>query len=121
MLSTLLVYIHDYNDCLLVMKEVRKELNKQGLGDVKVMVQIQCGESKRLQEWSEQFWQLVDNSLVPPELFIGDKLTMNSAMFRQQIYSKNQVGNIENHIIFYPDEDKFTRCLNIVEKEVPHV
>lgn len=112
--------IFDYEDCLSIIKEVRKELIKQDLNHVKLMIQIQCGGSKKIQNWGEQFWKLIDANLTPPELYIGEKINIDSSLFCQQIYSTDQIENIENYIVFYSDEDEFTRCLNIVENEVSY-
>ncbi|GGC97589.1 hypothetical protein [Enterococcus wangshanyuanii] len=111
----------NYEDCLVIIDAIRKELENRGINGPKIMIRIQCGQSKRIQDWGELFWQLVDANTVPPELFISNNNFLDSSAFSQQIKHPNQGENIENYIVFYPVEDGFTRCLNIVEKEVPYV
>jgi hypothetical protein len=111
----------DYEDCLVIINDIKKELKNRGINSPKVMVRIQCGQSKRIQNWGELFWQLVDANPTPPELFISNQDFLDSSVFSQQITHPNQGENIENYIAFYPDEDGFNRCLNLVEKEVPYV
>ncbi|ALS36698.1 hypothetical protein ABID30_002113 [Enterococcus rotai] len=111
----------DYEDCLVIINDIKKELKNRGINSPKVMVRIQCGQSKRIQNWGELFWQLVDANSTPPELFISNQDFLDSSVFSQQIKHPNQGKNIENYIAFYPDEDGFNRCLNLVEKEVPYV
>ncbi|MGX7417196.1 hypothetical protein ACWOFR_00175 [Carnobacterium gallinarum] len=110
----------NYEDCLEIMKIMKKELRKRGLDTLKVMIRIQCGQSKKVQNWGELFWQLVDANLTPPEIFISKEEFFDSSEFRQSITRLNQVDNIENYSVFYPVEDGFIRCLDVVEKEVRH-
>lgn len=110
----------NYEDCVAIIEDVKRELKNREINHAKVTIRIQCGQSKRLQNWGELFWQLVDASLTPPELYIGNKNTFDSSVFRQQIKHPNQVDNIENFILFYPVEDGFIRCLDLVAKEVGH-
>jgi hypothetical protein len=111
----------DYKDCLMVMKEMRKKLNAQGLDKIKIMIRVRCGHSKKIQLWGENFWNLVDATLTPPEIFIGEKLLDNAWTNCHKINYSNQIKDIENYIAFSPTEDGFIRCLDIVEKEVPYV
>lgn len=111
----------DYKDYVMVMKEMRKKLNAKGLVKIEIILRVQCGQSKRIQNWGELFWQLVDANSTPPELFISNQDFLDSSVFSQQITHPNQGENIENYIVFYPSEDGFNRCLNLVEKEVPYV
>ncbi|ALS02491.1 hypothetical protein ATZ33_14215 [Enterococcus silesiacus] len=111
----------DYKDCLMVMKEMRKKLNAQGFDKIKIMIKIQCGQSKKVQIWGENFWDLVDATLTPPELFIGGKFPKDSWSNCHKINHSNQIEGIENYIVSYPVEDGFIRCLNLVENEVSYV
>lgn len=110
----------DYTDCLAILEGIKRELKKRGIESTDVMIRIQCGQSHRVQNWGELFWQLVDANLTPPEVYIGKKGSMDSSIFRQRINHPNQVENIENYIVFYPTEEGFIRCLDLVEKEVSH-
>lgn len=112
---------YNYEDCIAIMKEVRTKLNYRALNDSKLMIRIQCGHSKKIQDWGQQFWQLVDASLTPPELFIGKGDSFKSCVSSRQIDYSKQIENIENYVVFYPVEGGFVRCLDLIEKEVPDV
>lgn len=110
----------NYGNCLAIMKNVRTELNNRRMGSTKLMIRIQCGQSKKIQEWGQQFWQLVDANLTPPELFIGGKIPFNFDVANQVIVHVDQTEYVENYIVFHSVEDGFIRCLDLVEKEVAH-
>lgn len=67
-------FYNNKQDCLLVMRKMRQELNNIGLDEIEIMIRIQCGESKNVQKWGTQFWKLVDENVTPPEIYIGKNL-----------------------------------------------
>lgn len=111
--------VFTYEDCILLMKEIRYQLNSstiQTAKDWKIMIRIVCGSSTSIQIWGNQFWKLVDASLTPPEIFIWDKKSVQFGDPIEQIYKNDDDRQIVNNIVFYKSDNEYSRCLEMTEK-----
>jgi len=107
-----------YQDCLNIMNKIRSELDENSFSDLKIMIRIQCGHSRRIQKWGEQFWKLVEYSIVPPEVIIYDNSFKKMGVIAEKIQNKNS-DSVNNFIVFQSTDEGYIRYLEIIEREDP--
>lgn len=106
-----------YQDCLNVMKNIRRELDGNSFSDLKIMIRIQCGHSNRVQKWGENFWKLVECSIVPPEVIVYDSPSKKTSIVSEKIGNENSSNNVNNFIVFQLADEGYIRYLEIIERE----
>ncbi|WP_460055814.1 hypothetical protein [Pseudolactococcus yaeyamensis] len=105
-----------YEECLKFLNVVCEMLNSKGIRDIQIVLKINCGSSKRVQNWENSFWQLVDYSLTPPELFLGQKVDVSGYLLLNNWKEKQK--KVKNYISFDYDqeEERYFRYLVIVKE-----
>lgn len=107
-----------YQDCLSIMNKIRSELDENFFSDLKIMIRIQCGHSSRIQKWGENFWKLVEYSIVPPEVIVYDSSFKKMGIISEKIQNDNS-DSVNNFIVFHSTDEGYIRYLEIIEREDP--
>ncbi|MBC1392251.1 hypothetical protein HB830_02480 [Listeria innocua] len=91
----------------------KKQLNV----DLDVIAYIECGSSQNIQIWGNDFWKLVDNSLTPASIVLGEKIEWQRHDYQKKISCNlSEKQDYENIYTCDYDGELFTRRLHIVKK-----
>lgn len=111
-----------YNDVCDIINKINEKCRIEEIDDdVDVIAYIECGNSKRIQKWGDDFWKLVDYSDTPPVIVMGKGIIFHNYNNDYEEIIKDDKANNEDYINIYTsdfDGGVYTRRLHIITRRI---